>query len=80
MTEKSRKKEKEIVEGRRKAHGTGRGLLQGLFAVVIIILGIAGAIVLIKFQKPPQREEHEVLAPSIRNSRLGALSLAVSRY
>lgn len=70
MTEKSRKKEKEIVEGRRKAHGTGRGLLQGLFAVVIIIIGIVGAIVLIKFQKPPQREEQEVLAPLVKVEQL----------
>lgn len=66
----SRKKEKEIVERPRKNHRTARGLLQALFAIFIVILGIVGAIVFIKLRKPPQRIEQDVQAPLVKVERL----------
>lgn len=69
MTENKRR-EKNIVERSRKVHRTGRGLLQALLTVVVIILGIGGAIVLIKLKKPPQRQEQQVQPPLVKVEQL----------
>ncbi|MHC4424809.1 MAG: efflux RND transporter periplasmic adaptor subunit [Planctomycetota bacterium] len=69
MTE-SRRKEEDIVERPRKAHRTARGLLQALFAVVIVILGVVGAVVFVKLKKPPQRKEQDVRAPLVKVEQL----------
>ena len=50
------------IKGRRRA---GRGLLQALLAIVIVGVGIAGAVTFIMLKKPPEREEQDVQAPLV---------------
>jgi RND family efflux transporter MFP subunit len=66
----SRRKEEDIVKRPRKAHRTARGLLQALFAIAIIILGVGGAIVFVKLKKPPQRKEQDLRAPLVKVEQL----------
>jgi len=54
----------------RKSHRTGRGLLQALFAIVIVGAGVAGAVIFIKLKKPPQRKEQGVQAPLVEIEQL----------
>jgi multidrug efflux system membrane fusion protein len=70
MMVENRRKAKDIVELPRKVHRTGRGLLQALLTVVVIALGIGGAIVLIKLKKPPQRQEQQVQPPLVKVEQL----------
>jgi RND family efflux transporter MFP subunit len=44
---------------------TGRGFLQALLAIIIVGVGIAGAVVFIMLKKPPERKEQEVQAPLV---------------
>ncbi|MHC4686142.1 MAG: efflux RND transporter periplasmic adaptor subunit [Planctomycetota bacterium] len=53
-----------------KANRIGRGLLQALFSIVIVILGIILAAVFIKLRKPPERMKQEVLAPLVKVEQL----------
>ena len=50
------------LKHRRKA---GRGLLQALLAIVIVGVGIAGAVIFIKLKKPPERKQQGVQAPLV---------------
>lgn len=50
---------------------TPGGWIQAVLTLVIIALGIAGAIVFIKLKKPPERVEQEVQAPLVKVERLG---------
>ncbi|MHC4597200.1 MAG: hypothetical protein ACYS19_19920 [Planctomycetota bacterium] len=69
MKESEIKRTKPIKKGAR-ANRIGRGLLQGLFSVLVVALGIAIAVVFIKLRKPPQRKEQEVLAPLVKVEQL----------
>jgi len=66
----SRRKEKDIVKRPWKTHRTASGLLQALFTIAIVILGVVGAIVLIKLKKPPQRKVQDVRAPLVKVEQL----------
>ena len=44
---------------------TGRGLLQALLAIIIVGVGIAGAMIFIKLKKPPERMEQAEQAPLV---------------
>ena len=44
---------------------TGRGLLQALLAIVIVGIGIAGAVAFIMLKKPPERKEQDLKAPLV---------------
>jgi len=46
------------------------GFLQALLAILIVALGVAGTIVLIKLKKPPQRAEQDVQAPLVKVEQL----------
>jgi RND family efflux transporter MFP subunit len=59
-----------ITELHRKTHKNSRGFFQALFAILIVILGVAGTIVLIKLKKPPQRAERPVQAPLVKVEQL----------
>jgi RND family efflux transporter MFP subunit len=67
---RSETKQIEPVKKGGKANGIGRGLLQALFSVFIVFLGIAVAVIFIKFRKPPQRMKQEVLAPLVKVEQL----------
>jgi len=67
---RSETKQIEPVKKGGKANRIGRGLLQALFSVFVVFLGIAVAVVFIKLRKPPQRMEQEVLAPLVKVERL----------
>ena len=51
-------------------HRTGRGLLHALLAIVIVGVGIAGAVIFIKLKKPPQRKQQGVQAPLVEVEQL----------
>ena len=46
------------------------GLIHLLLAVGIVIIGVLIAVVFIKFKKPPQRKEQEILAPLVKVEHL----------
>jgi len=50
------------IKLRRRA---GRGLLQALLAIVIVGVGIAGAVIFIMLKKPPERKEQALQAPLV---------------
>jgi RND family efflux transporter MFP subunit len=54
--------EHRIQNVKRKA---GRGLLQALLAIVIVGIGIAGAVIFIMLKKPPERKQQDVQAPLV---------------
>ena len=54
----------------RRFHRAGRGLLQALFAIIIVGAGIAGAVIFIKLKKPPERKEQGVQAPLVEVEQL----------
>lgn len=54
----------------RNSHGNG--LLQVLVAIIIVCVGIAGAVIFIKLKKPPQRNEQVALAPLVEVEQLKA--------
>jgi RND family efflux transporter MFP subunit len=54
----------------RKSHGGG--FLQALVAIIIVCVGIAGAVIFIKLKKPPQRSEQAALAPLVEVEQLKA--------
>lgn len=56
----------------RKSHRTGRGLLQALLAIIIVGVGIAGAVIFIKLKKPPQRNEQVAQVPLVEVEQLKA--------
>jgi len=43
----------------------GRGILQALLAIIIVGIGIAGAVAFIMLKKPPERKEQDLLAPLV---------------
>jgi len=53
-----------------RSHRAGRGLLQALLAIVIVGVGIAGAVIFIKLKKPPQRKQQDVQAPLVEVEQL----------
>ena len=54
----------------RRFYRTGRGLLQALFAIIIVGAGIAGAVIFIMLKKPPERKEQGVQAPLVEVEQL----------
>jgi RND family efflux transporter MFP subunit len=44
---------------------TGRGFLQALLAIIIVGVGIAGAVIFIMLKKPPERKEQDLQAPLV---------------
>jgi len=54
----------------RRFQRAGRGLLQALFAIIIIGAGIAGAVIFIMLKKPPERKEQGVQAPLVEVEQL----------
>ena len=52
-------------ERRAERSRTGRGLLQALLAIIIVGVGIAGAVIFIKLKKPPQQKEQAEQAPLV---------------
>ena len=50
------------IKHRRRA---GHGLLQALLAIIIVGVGIAGAVIFIKLKKPPERMEQAEQAPLV---------------
>ena len=69
MMNNERTEKKSTVQGH-KVHKRERGLLQGLLAFIIFILGICLVVILIKLRKPPERVEQEVLAPLVKVQQL----------
>lgn len=67
---KSETKQIKPVKKDGKANRIGRGLLQALFSIFIVILGIVLAVVFIKLKKPPERMKQEVLAPLVKVEQL----------
>ncbi len=63
-------KKNKIVKPSRKLQNNAGALLQAIFAVFIIALGVFVTIVLIKLKKPPQQTEQEVLAPLVKVERI----------
>ncbi len=63
-----------IPRGRR----TGKGVLQALFAIVLLAGGIYGAITLVKMRKPPAKAEQEVLAPLVKTEQLRAADIQMT--
>lgn len=43
----------------------GRGILQALLAIIIIGIGIAGAVAFVMLKKPPERKEQDLQAPLV---------------
>jgi len=43
----------------------GRGILQALLAIIIVGVGIAGAVTFIMLKKPPERKEQDLQAPLV---------------
>jgi RND family efflux transporter MFP subunit len=61
------KRKKIICMGRLyKTHSSERGFIQGFLTILIIILGIAGALFFIKFKKQPEQEEQGVKIPLVK--------------
>lgn len=58
------------------------GWVQGLIAVIVVVLGVLGAYVLIKMRKPPQRTEPEKRPPLVEVERLQMrdIQMVVSGY
>ena len=66
----------------RRFHRAGRGLMQALFAIIIVGAGIAGAVIFIKLKKPPERKEQGVQAPLVEVEQLHAkdIPMVVNGY
>jgi RND family efflux transporter MFP subunit len=66
----------------RRFQRAGRGLLQALFAIIIIGVGIAGAVIFIMLKKPPERKEQGVQAPLVEVVQLQVkdISMVVEGY
>ncbi len=61
------KRNKMICMGRLyKTHGSERGFIQGFLTFLIIILGVAGALLFIKFKKQPEQEEQAMKIPLVK--------------
>lgn len=58
-------RKRNIERGYRKSYRAGRGLIQALLAIVIVGVGIAGAVIFIKLKNPPQRKVQGVQAPLV---------------
>ena len=54
------------AESFRNARGLGRGSAQTFIAFGILILGVAGAVVLVVLREPPERAQQSVLAPLVK--------------
>ncbi len=57
---------KMFIECLYKTHGSERGFIQGFLTILIIILGITGALFFIKFKKQPEQEEQDVKIPLVK--------------
>lgn len=57
-----RKDRKQNIRTLRRA---GRGFLQTLLAIIIIGIGVAGAVAFIMLKKPPERKEQDLQAPLV---------------
>jgi RND family efflux transporter MFP subunit len=69
MTE-DRREEEQAGRQRPGDRRPARGFSQTLIAVVVIVLGVAGAVVLLTLKKPPQRTEQDVQAPLVKVEQL----------
>lgn len=67
---KNKRKNHIIVQRHGKSRHRAGAILQALFAIIIVALGVFGTVVLIKLKKPPQQTEQEVLAPLVEVERL----------
>jgi len=56
---------KNRIQNIRHQRIAGRGILQALLAIVIIGVGIAGAVIFIMLKKPPERMEQDLQAPLV---------------
>ena len=56
---------REIQNIRTLRRRAGRGFLQALLAIIIIGIGIAGAVTFIMLKKPPERKEQDLQAPLV---------------
>ncbi|UCF15216.1 MAG: efflux RND transporter periplasmic adaptor subunit [Phycisphaerales bacterium] len=68
------KSEKEKREARRtggRCRAMPAGWIQAILTIVIVVLGIVGAIVFVKLKKPPERVEQDAQAPLVKVERLG---------
>lgn len=63
-------KKNNIVKPSHKRKRKAGAILQALFAIVVIALGVFVTVVLVKLKKPPQQIEQEVLAPLVKIERL----------
>lgn len=66
----NRRKTGRLAEPHCKTRGTPSGFLRAVVAILIVVLGVAGTIVLVKLKKPPQRAEQEVQAPLVAVEQL----------
>jgi uncharacterized protein YpmB len=69
---KRKTNKRQIIKCSSNTRAHGKGLSQGLLAIVIVVIGVAAAIVFIKLRKPPQRIEQEALAPLVEVKQLRA--------
>jgi len=53
------------IENIKHQRVVGRGILQALLAIVIVGVGIAGAVIFIMLKKPPERKEQDLQAPLV---------------
>jgi len=65
-----------------RARTMSGGWVQGLIAIIVVVLGVLGAYVLINMRKPPQRKEPEKLPPLVEVERLQMrdIQMVVSGY
>jgi RND family efflux transporter MFP subunit len=63
---KNKMKNKESkIQNIRYQRMAGRGILQALLAIIIVGVGIAGAVTFIMLKKPPERKEQDLQAPLV---------------
>ena len=67
---KSEIEERKLNKRRARTRTMSGGWVQMIVAVAVVVLGVAGAYVLIKLRKPPEREALETLAPLVEVEQL----------
>ncbi len=77
---KTEKREFNKPPGRAKT--MSGGWVQGILAIIVVVLGVVGAYVLIKMRKPPQRKEPEKRPPLVEVERLQMrdIQMVISGY
>lgn len=54
------------------------GFIQGLLTILIIILGIIGAVIFIKYKKQPEKVEQPVLAPLVKVLQINSQDIPIT--